>query len=127
MPRTGRARPPPGRTGKWARLAEETGAAFFEKHGPRAAFFARFFGPLSWVTPFFAGMHDMRYRTFFVYNTPGVALGIGQFIVAGYFFGRVVNFIPPELRIYSIGAFAALVILVVGYQIYKVVHKSRAK
>lgn len=107
------------REGKWARIVEEKGAAFFEKHGPRAAFFARFFGPLSWITPFFAGMHKMSYRDFFIHNTPGVALGIGQFLVLGYFFGRAYQLLLPEFRLYGIIAIAVAIALIVSYQVYK--------
>ncbi|OGG49411.1 hypothetical protein A2704_00915 [Candidatus Kaiserbacteria bacterium RIFCSPHIGHO2_01_FULL_54_36b] len=63
------------------------GRSFFEKHGARAVFFARFLGPISWVTPFFAGVYKLPYRTFLPYNILGVVGGIGQFIVVGYFFG----------------------------------------
>ena len=103
----------------WMRLAEEKGKQFFEKHGPRAAFLARFMGPLSWVTPFFAGMHGMEYRRFFFYNTPGVILGIGQFILAGYLGGQVLSFIPADVR--HIGVIIAVVLIaaVVGYKVYK--------
>ncbi len=113
------------RKGKWARLAEEKGEAFFEKHGSRAAFLARFMGPLSWVTPFFAGMHGMAYRSFFINNTPGVILGIGQFIVAGYLGGALIGLIPPELRHWGFIALGVLVGAAVAYQIVRAVRGSR--
>ena len=48
---------------------------------------ARFSGPLSWVMPALAGVFRLDYLTFVRYNTLGVVLGIGQFILLGYFFG----------------------------------------
>lgn len=63
------------------------GAAFFEKHGNKAIFLARIMGPLSWITPFLAGVYRVPYRTFTLFNTPGILIGVGEFLVVGYFFG----------------------------------------
>jgi membrane-associated protein len=63
------------------------GYNFFRKHGAVAVFTARLSGPLSWVTPAMAGVFRLKYGTFLYCNTPGIIIGIGQFIVAGYFFG----------------------------------------
>jgi len=63
------------------------GAVFFDKHGPKAILFARLLGPLSWITPFLAGTYGISRKTFFAYNIPGVFVGIGEFLVVGYFFG----------------------------------------
>lgn len=112
------------RKGRWARLAEEKGEHFFEKYGPKAAFFARFMGPLSWVTPFFAGIHGMSYRDFFIYNTPGVALGIGQFIAIGYFFGQAYRLFVPNLQFYE---GAVIVIVIVGVLAYHLYNYARGK
>jgi membrane-associated protein len=64
---------------------------FMEKYGAKAVFFARFLGPLSWVMPFVAGLHKLKYTDFLKYNIPGVILGIGQFLVLGYFLGYSYN------------------------------------
>lgn len=65
----------------------EKGSAFFRKYGNKAIFLARLLGPLSWITPFLAGVYRVPYRTFIVYNTPGIFVGVGEFLVVGYFFG----------------------------------------
>jgi len=64
------------------------GAQFFDKYGPKAIFFARLLGPLSWITPFLAGTYGIPRKTFFKYNIPGVFVGIGEFLVVGYLFGN---------------------------------------
>jgi len=61
---------------------------YFKKYGKYSVFFARFLGPISWIFPFIAGNFDLKYSTFIKYNTPGVILGIGQFIFVGYFGGK---------------------------------------
>lgn len=63
------------------------GVAFFERRGAIAVFAARLSGPLSWVMPAMAGMFRLNYATFIRFNTLGILIGIGQFIVVGYFFG----------------------------------------
>jgi len=63
------------------------GVEFFERRGAFTIFAARLSGPLSWVMPAMAGMFRLNYITFIRFNTLGVMLGIGQFIVVGYFFG----------------------------------------
>lgn len=65
----------------------QRGVDFFERRGAMAIFAARLSGPLSWVMPAMAGMFRLDYATFIRFNAPGVIIGIGQFIVAGYFFG----------------------------------------
>jgi membrane-associated protein len=66
----------------------QRGVAFFERRGAIAVFAARLSGPLSKVTPAMAGVFRLDYATFLRFNTPGILIGIGQFIVVGYFFGE---------------------------------------
>ncbi len=65
----------------------EKGVKFFHSHGKKSIFFARLLGPLSWVTPFLSGTLKIKYKDFIKYNLPGVIVGIGIFMVVGYFFG----------------------------------------
>ncbi len=65
----------------------EKGFRFFKKYGGKSVFFARFLGPVSWITPFLAGIHKLDYKIFLKYDFPAVILGIGQFIVVGYIAG----------------------------------------
>jgi membrane-associated protein len=63
------------------------GLEFFRRRGAFAVLAARFSGPLSWVMPALAGVFRLHYITFLRFNSLGVVLGIGQFILLGYFFG----------------------------------------
>lgn len=65
----------------------QKGLDFFAKYGTKAVFFARLLGPVSWITPFLAGTYKVPYQKFILYNIAGVTVGIGQFLVIGYFFG----------------------------------------
>lgn len=57
----------------------------FEKHGDKAIFLSKLLGPVSWVTPFFSGNLNYNYRRFVIYNFIGILVGIGQFMILGYF------------------------------------------
>lgn len=65
----------------------QKGLDFFAKYGTKAVFFARLLGPVSWITPFLAGTYKVPYPRFLGYNIMGVTVGIGQFLIVGYFFG----------------------------------------
>lgn len=76
------------------------GEALFAKYGLPAIFFARLLGPLSWITPFMSGVYNVPYRKFLPYNLAGIFVGVGEFIVAGYFFGHYASLIFPVMHRY---------------------------
>jgi len=61
---------------------------FYEKYGPRAIILARFIPVVRTFVPIVAGVAQMRYSTFLIYNVIGGLLwGVGV-VVAGYFLGN---------------------------------------
>lgn len=64
------------------------GVEFFRRRGAIAVFTARLSGPLSWITPAMAGVFRLSYRAFLRFNTPGVLIGISEFVIAGYLLGN---------------------------------------
>ena len=95
------------------------GEDLFTKYGSKGIFFARFLGPLSWVTPFFAGMYRVNYLTFLFYNIPGVTLAIGWFVVLGYFFGTSYQAILDFFKAYALPLSFVLGICVILYLLFK--------
>jgi membrane-associated protein len=100
------------------------GIEFFRRRGAFAVLAARFSGPLSWVMPALAGVFRLHYSTFLRFNTLGVVLGIGQFILLGYFFGAHLETILDWLDRFGLLSF----ILIIGLSLiaWRVVRTSQA-
>jgi membrane-associated protein len=62
---------------------------FYEKHGGKAIFLARFFPIIRTFAPFVAGMGSMHYRKFVLFSFSGSLTWVGAFVLGGYFFGNI--------------------------------------
>ena len=96
------------------------GERFFEKHGPKTVFLARFIAGLRVVAAWIAGITHMRWRTFLLWNAlGGIAWAVGYGLLAYYFGKALVDAIS------TYGLYAAVVIAVVvvagffGYRWWK--------
>ncbi|WP_439443407.1 DedA family protein [Listeria aquatica] len=67
----------------------EKAEAFFNKHGGKTIFIARFMPFIRTFAPFVAGASQMNYRYFLNYNLLGATVWVLLCTLGGYFFGNI--------------------------------------
>lgn len=85
----------------------ERAQRFYEKHGGKAIVLARFVPVVRTFAPIVAGIADMNYRHFLVYNIVGGLLWAVGLTLLGYFLGSAI----PDVDIYLLPIIAAVVVL----------------
>jgi len=81
---------------------------FYEKYGGKTIIIARFMPIIRTFAPFVAGIGQMSYGKFILYNIVGGIVWIGGFLYAGYFFGNI----PVIKRNFTLVVFAIIIISV---------------
>jgi membrane-associated protein len=100
------------------------GDRFFDRHGPKAVFFARWIALVRFAAAWLAGINEMRFRQFFFWNAlGGITWGV-TFGLVGYFAGSA-----AADAISSFGVYAAvgLAILIVGGYGYVKLRERRGR
>ncbi len=105
------------------KYAEEA-QKFFEHHGHKAIFLARFIPIVRTFTPIVAGVGNMPYRIFLTYNIVGGIVWTVGFTSAGYFLGNSFPQIKDNLEL-AIVIIIFVSILPVAWEFFK--HKKQQK
>jgi len=93
--------------------------AFFERHGGKAVFLARFFSGLRIFGALVAGISRMRWGTFILYNALGGAVWATAVVLLGYFLGSSIGLVERWLGRVSILLIGLLVFAIVLYLTYR--------
>lgn len=97
--------------------------AFFNRHGGKIVMVARFVEGLRQANGIIAGLSEMPWLRFIIFNIIGAALWVGLWSAVGYFGGsHIETFLRYQLYV-TIGVVAALV-LFVGYKFLQHRHKA---
>ena len=99
--------------------------AFFEKHGGKTIFLARFVPIVRTFAPFVAGASKMSYGYFFSYNVFGGLVWVGIFTFAGYFFGGI-PFVQENFELVIV-AILIISVLPIGYEWIKARQERNAQ
>jgi membrane protein DedA with SNARE-associated domain len=92
------------------------GDSFFDKHGPKAVFFARWIALVRFAAAWLAGINEMRFRQFFFWNALGGITWATTYGLVGYFAGSAAADAISKFGIY---AFVVLGLLFVVYAYFK--------
>ena len=71
---------------------------FYEKHGGKTIVIARFMPIVRTFAPVVAGVAEMGYRNFAIYNVLGGILWVTSMTLGGYFLGQVVPDIEQNIH-----------------------------
>jgi undecaprenyl-diphosphatase len=113
------------REGRWMekrRLFLVRGEAFFERHGSRAVFLARWLPGLRVVGSWLAGAHHMPWRTFLLWNALGGIAWATSIGLAAYLLGHVAATI---FRTFGLVGLAVVVTVAVGFAVWHLLRRRR--
>jgi membrane protein DedA with SNARE-associated domain len=100
------------------------GDDFFKRHGPKAVFFARWIALVRFAAAWLAGIDEMPFRQFFIWNAlGGISWGVTYGLVGYYAGGAAADAIT------SFGIYAAVglaVLAVGGYGYFRLRRRRRA-
>lgn len=82
---------------------------FFEKYGGKTIIIARFVPMIRTFAPFLAGVGNMTYGKFLLYNVVGGILWVTSFVLGGYIFGNM----PVVKKNFTLVVFVIIIISVI--------------
>jgi membrane-associated protein len=94
---------------------------FFEKHGGKTIVMARFLPIIRTFAPFVAGVSEMSFVRFQMFNIAGALLWVVGLVVGGYFFGNIPIIRDHLNTIVLLGIGAAIIPLIIAgvWKLYK--------
>jgi undecaprenyl-diphosphatase len=101
--------------------------AFFERHGGKAVFLARFFSGLRVFGALVAGISRMRWGTFILYNALGGAVWATAVVLVGYFLGSSIGLVERWLGRATLVLLAVLAVVLAFYLAYRWAARNRAR
>lgn len=93
---------------------------YFEKYGVRTIIVARFVPIVRTITPFVAGIGEMAYSKFLLFDIIGGALWISSMTLMGYYFGQV-----PFIAAHPEGVAVAIILISILPMIIEIVRNRK--
>jgi membrane protein DedA with SNARE-associated domain len=101
--------------------------AFFERHGGKAVFLARFFSGLRVFGALVAGISRMRWGTFLLYNALGGTVWATAVILLGYILGSSVGLVERWLGRATLVLASVLAVVLAFYLAYRWAAHNRVR
>jgi membrane-associated protein len=98
--------------------------AFYENHGGKTIILARFVPIVRTFAPFVAGVSEMTFGKFQLFNIAGAALWVIGLVAGGYFFGNIPVIRDHLNSIVLLGVGAAVIPLMLG-GVWKLLRRVR--
>lgn len=112
---------------KWLdKAALQKTHAFYENHGGKTIILSRFIPVVRTFAPFVAGVSDMTFAKFQVFNITGAVLWVVGLVAGGYFFGNIPIIRDHLNTIVLLGVGAAVIPLAIG-GLWRFLRKMRGK
>ncbi len=99
--------------------------AIVDRYGGIVVVIARFIVGLREANGIIAGITQMRWLTFTVFNVIGAAVWVATWVTIGDVAGDHIDTIYADINRYSLYVFGALVVLVTGYIAWHVIRRRR--
>ena len=99
--------------------------AIVDRYGGFVVVIARFIVGLREANGIIAGITQMRWLTFTVFNVIGAAIWVATWVTIGDAAGYHIDTIYADINRYSLYVFSALVVLVAGYIAWRVIRRRR--
>src|SRR5262245_57945543 len=87
---------------------------YFRRHGGKTVFIGRYVSVAGTFVPFAAGMSDMRYSVFVLFDAIAVAVWATAITLLGYFLNARVELVDTILSRFGWGLLGVLVLLAIG-------------
>jgi membrane protein DedA with SNARE-associated domain len=105
----------PGPFYRRRRMLITAGDRFFDRHGSKTVFFARWIALIRVAAAWLAGINEMRFRTFFLWNAAGgISWGV-TFGLVGYYGGKGAAHVLAQV---GIAGAVVLGVMLVGFLLY---------
>ena len=97
-----------------------------DRYGGIVVIIARFIVGLREANGIIAGITEMRWMIFTIYNVIGAALWVGTWVTIGDLAGDHIDTIYKDVNRYALYVFAALAVLLAAYIVWRVVRRRRS-
>jgi undecaprenyl-diphosphatase len=115
----------PGRFYEERQRVIAIGDPFFERHGPKAVFLARWIAGLRVWASWLAGASSMHWRTFLLWNALGGISWATSVALAAYFGGNAVERVFSKVGLYGGIVAGALIVTAIAYYFVRVRPRRR--